>query len=149
MSEATSPREGSNTSSGSATILVVDDEPGVRRLVVRILERAGMLVLVADSGPQAIEMFAGHSHAIDLLLTDVMMPGMTGPELAQQLAQRRPGLKVLLMSGYTAGTVRAGGNVGQEIRLIRKPFTPEGLLAAVRESLAGESGGEPASAPSP
>jgi two-component system, cell cycle sensor histidine kinase and response regulator CckA len=147
MSEASSPREESNTSSASATILVVDDEPGVRRLVVRILERAGMHVLVADSGPQALETSAGHPHAIDLLLTDVMMPGMTGPELAQQLALQRPGLKVLLMSGYTAGTVRAGGDVGGEIRLIRKPFTPEGLLAAVRETLAGESGGEPASAP--
>jgi CheY-like chemotaxis protein len=135
MSEATAGRDQDHRSGGGTTVLVVDDEPGVRRLVVRILERAGYGVVAAENGAEARELFRAHGSAIDLLLTDVMMPGMSGPELAAHLTRERHGLKVLYMSGYTAGTLRAAAGFRPETDLIRKPFTPDDILDAVRRRL--------------
>jgi CheY-like chemotaxis protein len=110
-----------------ATVLLVDDEEQVRRLVALTLKRHGYRVLSASSGREALELEKAWPEPLHLLLTDVMMPGMTGPEVAVELGRRRPGLPVLLMSGYSPEAV--GGN------LLRKPFTPAALLERVRQAL--------------
>jgi PAS domain S-box-containing protein len=116
------------------TVLVVEDEVTVRNLVARILEAAGYGVLSTGSGEEAIRLCAEHPGAIRLLLTDVVMPGMGGAELAGRIAEIRPGLSVLFMSGYADG---AGGSdaLGPGASFLSKPFSMEDLLRAVRAAL--------------
>jgi two-component system, cell cycle sensor histidine kinase and response regulator CckA len=130
---------------GAETVLLVEDEEGVRRLVTRILESAGYRTLVASNPAEARALFAQHPAAIDLLLTDVVMPGASGPDLFQSLAAHAPGLKVLYMSGYTEHAIaRSGLNRG--LPLVHKPFTAAVLARAVRELLTpGDASPGPAS----
>jgi PAS domain S-box-containing protein len=125
---------------GSELVLVVEDEPLVRELACEALRSAGFRVLPARDGPEALRVTAGQDGKIDLVLTDVVMPGMSGRELAERLRRVMPQAAVLFMSGYAAATFDAEG-VPNGARLLRKPFTPEQLAATVREVL--DQGKEP------
>ena len=118
---------------GHETVLVVEDDDQVRELVVRILRGHGYQVLEAPNGEEAIEVARRHER-IDLLLTDVVMPQMSGNELAQRLTRVRPGMCVLYMSGYTEEAIFSYG-VSAELSLIGKPFATESLLSRVRSAL--------------
>jgi two-component system, cell cycle sensor histidine kinase and response regulator CckA len=116
-----------------ATVLVVEDEPSVRYLTERILARAGYYVLVADGGPAALEVCERSDQQIDLLLTDVVMPEMLGPEVVERARAIRPALRALYMSGYVPEVVR--GLDATELDVIEKPFTADSLLSGVRNAL--------------
>jgi CheY-like chemotaxis protein/two-component sensor histidine kinase len=118
-----------------ALVLVVEDEPSVRRIVRRILESAGHRVLEAGSGAEALELAHRAERPLDALVTDVVMPGMSGPELTKRLRAEQPGLAVLLMSGYL-GDVLAQHGVGSDVALLEKPFAPSILLDALGRALA-------------
>jgi PAS domain S-box-containing protein len=124
----TSPR-------GHETILLVEDETDLRELALEILEMQGYVVLVAAEAREALRLSEGHAGRIDLLLTDVVMPGMSGRELAVQLAKRRPELGVLYMSGYAADAIASHGVLEPEIMLLQKPYSPAALAHKVREVL--------------
>jgi PAS domain S-box-containing protein len=117
------------------TILLVEDEDLVRALAKRVLERAGFTVLTAESADHALALSDDHSGPIDLLLTDVIMPRILGPELALRLEVLRPGLRVLFTSGYTAGGAGLTATLPSDARFIDKPFSPGDLLAAVRAAI--------------
>ena len=123
------------TPGGTETVLVVEDDESLRTLTRIILEEAGYTVLEANSGPQAIETAQRRSAPIHLLLTDVVMPGMNGPKVAEELAQRHPEAKVLYMSGYTGFTAADRGLLDAKVSLIQKPFSADSLLRKVREVL--------------
>ncbi len=114
----------------AATVLVVEDEPAVRRLVAEILKGAGCRVITAATGAEALACFDDHPE-IEVLLSDVVMPGINGPELAERLRLRNPDLPVIFMSGYT-GEALVGRGVTADAHVIRKPFTATELLRAVR-----------------
>jgi CheY-like chemotaxis protein len=116
------------------TVLVVEDEPGLRGLARRLLLRQGYAVVVAASTEEALRLFE-ENPSIDVLLTDVVMPGGSGPQLAAQLADRRPGLKVVYMSGYTQEAIVHHGIVDPGIAFLHKPFTSESLARKIREVL--------------
>ncbi|MGE0555131.1 MAG: ATP-binding protein [Gemmatimonadales bacterium] len=120
-----------------ATILLVEDEPWTREVTERVLSREGYRVVSAGDAVEARALAATESHHIDLLVTDIVMPGLSGPRLAAQLRQAQPDLKVLFISGY--GAADGSPELGPEEALLRKPFTPVMLLETVRGSL-GESG---------
>jgi hypothetical protein len=120
---------------GSETLLVVDDSEPVLALTGRILSRAGYDVLTAPSGEWALSVAARHPARIDLLLTDVMMPDISGPQLAERLAGSRPGLRVLYMSGYQRATPDGTSMVPAGAALIEKPFKPDALLRTIRQTL--------------
>jgi len=117
------------------TILLVDDTAVVRRLAQEVLSRAGYQVLDADSADEALRVASGHADAIDLLLTDVIMPGPTGVELAQRLQAVRGNVPVLFMSGYADTAVVRNGLLAHEAAFLQKPFTPAALLDKVRQVL--------------
>jgi PAS domain S-box-containing protein len=117
------------------TILVVEDEEDVRRLTVRILERKGYRVLQASSGNDALLLSKERKEPIDMVLTDVVMPGMNGRQLADQLIRLRPKMKVLYMSGYTDNAVFHHGVLEEGVNYIQKPFTVDGLMKKMREVL--------------
>ncbi len=117
---------------GDATVLVVDDDDAVLRLSARILQHAGYRVLTAPSGPAALELVRRHQGPLDLLLSDMVMPGMSGNELAAAVAELRPALRVLFMSGYDRGATQP------DQRLLAKPFDRCGLLDAVAAALRDE-----------
>jgi PAS domain S-box-containing protein len=117
------------------TILVVEDEAGIRALVRKILRRQGYQVLEAPNGPEAIQICAQHKGTIDLLVTDVMMPQMSGRELAERLAAVRKDLKVLFVSGYTDDAMLQSGSFPPGTAFLQKPFTLGSLLGKVREVL--------------
>jgi CheY-like chemotaxis protein len=116
------------------TVLVVEDADALRELTRRLLQRLGYMVLVAESADQALRLF--DQNVIDVLLTDVAMPGASGPDLARQLTERRPGLKVIYMSGSTEGAIAPLGILDPGITLLYKPFTSDALEASMREVLA-------------
>jgi len=120
---------------GRETILLVEDEATVRQLAREYLERQGYTVVDAGDPATAILISNAHSGPIHLLLTDVVMPGMTGRELANQLAPRRSEMKVLYMSGYTENAIGRNGTLDSGITLLQKPFTLPTLQAKVREVL--------------
>jgi two-component system cell cycle sensor histidine kinase/response regulator CckA len=122
---------------GSESILLVEDAEPLRKLAQVILEGAGFRVLPAASGEAALEVAARHLEAFDLLLTDVVMPGMNGRVLAEQLMPRQPKMKVLYMSGYTDSFIAVHGVLDGGIQLLHKPFTEEDLVRKVREVLDG------------
>jgi PAS domain S-box-containing protein len=128
---------------GTETVLLVEDEDIVRSLATRVLERAGFTVLAAAGASEAIEVAAGFDGRIDLLLTDVIMPGVLGPELAVRLAEARPGLRVLFTSGYTAGGAGVTASLPPDARFIDKPFSPPDLVAAVRAAIDDPSADKP------
>ena len=118
------------------TILVVDDEPEVRKLVTAMLTRNGYRVLTADTGENAVRLFRNNP-GVELLLTDVVAPGMSGPMIADEIAALRPDIKVLFMSGYDGTQVVQRYVVEKNYSLLIKPFTMEQLEQKVRETLAG------------
>jgi two-component system cell cycle sensor histidine kinase/response regulator CckA len=120
---------------GRKTILVVDDEPEVRKLVGAMVTRHGYNVLTADSGDHAITLLKNQKNPIDLLLTDVVAPGMSGPMLADKLVALQPGLRVLFMSGYDNTQVVQRYVVEKGHALLHKPFTVEELGRKVAELL--------------
>jgi CheY-like chemotaxis protein len=122
---------------GDETILLVEDEDGVRELLYKVLTEHGYTVIEARHGRDALSVAAGHSEPIQLLLTDVVMPEMGAGELAEQLLAQRPDLKVLFISGYTNDEVVRRGVSGHEAAFIQKPFQPEELMRKVREVLDG------------
>jgi two-component system cell cycle sensor histidine kinase/response regulator CckA len=122
---------------GDETVLVVEDEKTVRDLLVRTLELQGYEVLPAKSGQGALEILAEHGARIRLLLTDVIMPNMSGRELADQAVRILPALKILYMSGYTDGAIEQHGILAPGISFLHKPFTLVGLARKVRETLDG------------
>jgi CheY-like chemotaxis protein len=121
--------------SGPETVLVVEDEAPVRKLAVRILERQGYRVLQARDGLEAETVAREFDDRIDLLLSDVVMPGRSGAATAQRLTAARPELRVLYMSGYTDNAIMHHGVLDPGIRLVEKPFTVEKLAGAVRAAL--------------
>ncbi len=128
------PRNAVSAARGNGEkILVVDDEPAVREVVSRILRRNGYAALEASSGQQALTLAS--SHEIQLLLTDSVMPGMSGAGLAKLLVGLKPGLPVLHMSGFNAGVLSPERVSSGELAFIQKPFTAEELLAKVRAAL--------------
>jgi PAS domain S-box-containing protein len=117
----------------TGTILVVEDDDGVRRFAVRVLERAGYAVVSASGGAAALEADAGAP--FDLLLTDVVMPSMNGREVADRMQARHPGLRTLFMSGHADKVIVKHGVLDAHIRYLAKPFTAEELLAAVDQAI--------------
>jgi DNA-binding NtrC family response regulator len=117
------------------TILIVDDEPEVRKLVGAMVSRHGFDVISADSGEAALQEYQKHGGPIDLLLTDVVAPGMSGPMLADRLAEKQPGLKVLFMSGYDNTSVVQRYVVERGYDLLHKPFTADELVTKVNEMI--------------
>ena len=120
---------------GSETVLLVEDEAAVRRLGCRILERRGYTVVEAESGAAALRLFERQAPGIAVLVTDVVMPEMSGSELARRLRAMKPSLPVLFTSGYTADAIAQNGELGANTAFLEKPFTPDALAQKVRELL--------------
>jgi PAS domain S-box-containing protein len=117
---------------GTETILLVEDETVVRQLVAEILEASGFAVLQAGDGPSALELLRRHSGEVQLLVTDVVMPGMSGPEVAQAVVSMRPGTEVLYTSGYTDSAIGHHGVLEPGIAFLQKPFSADELTRKVR-----------------
>ncbi len=133
--EATDERAPSPRMTGDETILLVEDEVELRHLVAGALREAGYRVLEAGDGAAALEVAAAHDELIELLLTDVVMPGSSGPQLARALLRTRTDMEVLYMSGYVGDALTERGLDNHLVALIEKPFTPRALLARVRQVL--------------
>ena len=131
----TPPSTTDGASLASETILLVEDDSSVRRLVHRVLSQRGYRVLSARSGTEALSLVADHKEPISLLLTDVVLPGMDGCDLARSLVAAQPTLKVIYMSGYTAEAVLHLGPSEQQVTLIEKPFAVADLLHQIRSVL--------------
>jgi PAS domain S-box-containing protein len=121
--------------SGSETVLVVEDDDRVRDLVLRILRAQGYTLLEARNGQEALRLAADHAGPIHLLLTDLVMPGMSGQILSRQLCQTRPGLRVLFVSGYTDDVISHHGVLDPGVAFLEKPFSPVALTCKVRQVL--------------
>jgi PAS domain S-box-containing protein len=136
------PAEGLNiddpsalTLSGEETVLLVEDETGVRELVRKILERYGYTVLSARDATEAMGLEGSYNGPIHLLLTDIVMPGLNGPDLAQRLLRRRHAMKVVYMSGFAHGVTVRFGSVSERTRFLQKPFDAEKLALTIRDCL--------------
>jgi signal transduction histidine kinase/ActR/RegA family two-component response regulator len=139
------PPPGSGRSEGHETILLVEDEPAVRVLAREVLSLNGYRVLAAAGADEAHRLCAGRgdeADAIDLLITDVVMPGTSGRELAEALLAQRPGLRVLYISGYTADAIVRHGILHESLPFLSKPFSPQALTRKVREVLDGSAAPE-------
>ena len=120
---------------GSETILVVEDDEVVRKLTCQALRRYGYLVVEAANGGEALLSCERHPETIPLMITDVVMPQISGPELAARLRQLHPEIHVLYMSGYTEDAVVRHGLLDEPISFLQKPFTPSALVHKVRDIL--------------
>jgi CheY-like chemotaxis protein len=125
------------------TILVVEDEAAMLEVTRRLLEDGGYAVLTASGGEGALRIAAGHPGEIQLLLTDVVMPGMLGKEVATRVAELRPGIAVLYMSGYAQAVIGPMGDLSAGHTIIDKPFTAAVLLERVAEALSRASAEPP------
>jgi two-component system, cell cycle sensor histidine kinase and response regulator CckA len=124
---------------GRATILLVDDDPLVRRVVAQVLLRFGYDVIEADCGPTGLECFLRHRKRVDLVVSDVLMPRMSGPEMIREIHRVDPSARVVFMTGYLADErtreiIRQGAP--ESAPILAKPFTHERLLATVAQCLA-------------
>jgi two-component system, cell cycle sensor histidine kinase and response regulator CckA len=117
------------------TVLVVDDELTVRQLVGRVLQADGWRVLEAEHGRDALAVLESHAPAIALVLSDVLMPEMNGPELAREASRRWPAMPFLFMSGFAGDDMLEHGQLAPETPLLRKPFMPATLTTAIRALL--------------
>jgi len=129
------PTQGHKVEPGTETILLVEDEANLRYLARQYLEKQGYKVIEAADGAVAMQIAVAHEAVIHLLLTDVIMPGMNGRELAQRIAEIRPNVKILYMSGYTENVIGHNGMLDAGIRLLQKPFNLRDLRSKVREVL--------------
>jgi two-component system cell cycle sensor histidine kinase/response regulator CckA len=118
-----------------ATILLVENGEMLRPLLCEILRREGFEVLAAKDGDEALSVWEGHQDQIDLVVTDVVMPGISGKELVERLRSLRPEIKVIYMSGYEASLLSVGNKFGSEVTFLQKPFRPAELSKSVREIL--------------
>jgi two-component system, cell cycle sensor histidine kinase and response regulator CckA len=128
---------------GTEVVLLVDDEPAPRRLGRHVLQSFGYTVLEAECTDEAVRAAAAHPGRIDLLVTDIVMPGMSGHDLATQLVARLPGLKVLFTSGYSNENMPSDGTLEPGTAFLQKPFELGVLAANVRELLDGPSATQP------
>ena len=135
LAQAVAPADSVATEPGTETILLVEDETNLRYLARQFLEKLGYRVIEAADGAVAVQIAVAHEGMIHLLLTDVIMPGMNGRELAQRISEIRPNTKVLYMSGYTENVIGRNGTLDAGIRLLQKPFTLRDLKSRVREVL--------------
>jgi CheY-like chemotaxis protein len=120
---------------GTETILLVEDEPGILNLGRKILERLGYTVLAAETPAAALQKAGDHIGPIHLVMTDVVMPGMNGRELAERIGTMHPGIRCLYMSGYTANVIVHHGVLDPGVHFLQKPFSVDTLAAKVREVL--------------
>jgi DNA-binding response OmpR family regulator len=116
-------------------VLLVEDEDSIRHLMHKYLEREGYQLLEARNAEEAADIAAVYQEPIDILVTDVVMPGMTGPELAERLALLRPDMKVLFVSGYRHDTMEHYGLLNRDLNLLPKPFPATELLRRVQALL--------------
>jgi two-component system, cell cycle sensor histidine kinase and response regulator CckA len=123
---------------GPMTVLVAEDEVGIRSPLRRLLSAQGYRVLDASDGPKALEVANRHTGRIHLLLTDILMPGMNGGELARRLLQLRPDLRVVFMSGYSDQAIQTNGVLTPGAIFLQKPFSVDELTCRLREALASE-----------
>jgi CheY-like chemotaxis protein len=128
------PAPAARPPAGTQTVLVVEDEDGLRKLATKLLQRQGYTVLAAANAEEALRIFASRP-SIDVLLTDVVMPGASGPELTRQLLEQQPALKVIYMSGYTEEGIVNHGVLKPGIAFLHKPFTSQTLGQKIREVL--------------
>ncbi|MBI2421290.1 MAG: response regulator [Candidatus Hydrogenedentes bacterium] len=133
--QADIPQAAASPMDGTETVLLVEDEEPVRTLVERILAASGYTVLPAATAGEALALIDGYDGRIHLMLTDVVLPGMSGPKLAEQLAVIRPDMKVMLMSGYTDDAIVRHGMIARDVNFLGKPFTAAGLMRKVRGAL--------------
>ena len=124
-------------SAGGEIVLVVEDDDPVRAVTCEALEAEGYVVISAASGPLALEMVARHSGRLDLMVTDVVMPGMSGGELARRLAQVRPETKVIYVSGYVDDAIVRDGVMAEGVPFLQKPYPLEALALMARQVLDG------------
>jgi CheY-like chemotaxis protein len=129
------PKPAAINLAGSETILLVEDQEQVRRVAHGILKRYGYSVVVAQNAVEALTLAEQHRERIHLLLTDVVMPKMSGSELAKRLALSRPDTKVLFMSGYADDSVVRHGLIDNGMPFLQKPFTPESMARRLRDVL--------------
>ena len=129
------PAPPATTTRGTESILVVEDDPGVREVTVRSLRGAGYRVPSRQAGETRFTWMLENSEQVHLLVTDVIMPGLDGPSLAKQLVQRCPNLRVLYVSGYTQDALAERSVLASGIKFLHKPFTPSSLLTRVRAVL--------------
>jgi CheY-like chemotaxis protein len=135
LTSAATGRAGDALTGGAETIMVVEDEDSLRALMERALRGRGYHVIVASNGEQAAAMGERVAGPIDLLLTDIVMPGMNGPDLAQWLVRRRPDMKVLFVSGFAHQMATGSGIMSSHAAFLQKPFTPDLLASTVRRVL--------------
>ena len=124
-------------SSGTETLLLVENEAAIRNLLQMALRKNGYTVLAAESGREALELVRVHAGPLDLLITDVMMPDMDGPELVRQLTTIRPETRTLFMSGYMDDALGEHGILPANVNFIQKPFSPRVIAQRVRDILDG------------
>jgi CheY-like chemotaxis protein len=117
---------------GRETVLLVEDEEMVRELGSRVLNSHGYLVLEAEDGHEALDVCRHHEGPIDLVVTDVVMPGMNGSELAERVADLVPGAEILFISGYTGGALVEHGVLEDGTNFLQKPFSPDAFVRTVR-----------------
>jgi CheY-like chemotaxis protein len=120
---------------GHETVLLVEDEELVRMMLVEVLKSAGYIVLDARHGTDALALSGQYEEPIDLLVTDVTMPGFSGVELARRIGEARPSMRVLFISGYTDQEAAQWGKLKQPVQFLQKPFHPDAFLATVRQLL--------------
>jgi signal transduction histidine kinase/ligand-binding sensor domain-containing protein/ActR/RegA family two-component response regulator len=135
VAEPVLPAKLDSAPDGTATVLVVEDEEALRRLTSRVLMRSGYHVLSAANGAEAIRIALEYDAPIDLLMTDVVMPGMSGRELAERLMPTRPGIRLLYTSGYTEDAIVLHGVSSDEMAFLEKPFTSHSLLRKIHQVL--------------
>jgi len=133
--ESAAETTGSALRGGSETILLVEDEAGIRFTIRLFLERFGYTVIAASCPEEALRLVAEHPDGIDLLITDVVMPGMSGRELAEKLAPDHPSMKILYMSGYTANVIAHRGILDEGVQFLSKPISRDELAQKVRDVL--------------
>jgi two-component system cell cycle sensor histidine kinase/response regulator CckA len=138
--DAQSARSGANRLpdsefQGSETVLIVEDEASVRALAARILRNRGYIVFEASNGAEALEIARQHEGAIHLVVTDVVMPGLSGSSLVSRLKADRPGIRALYISGYTDNAIVHHGILDSNIAFLQKPFSIDGLARKVRDVL--------------
>src|SRR5512134_3074364 len=121
--------------SGTETLLIVENEAAIRNLLQMALRKSGYMVLAAESGREALDLLRDHRGSVDLLITDVMMPDMDGPELVRQMSQVRPETRTLFMSGYTDDALGDRGVLPSNVNFIQKPFSPKAIAQKVRDIL--------------